>query len=1159
MAQTELWSSQREKKVAVDQAGQLVDSMTIAPGSLEVFSTRGSPINENDYELNGRYLSWTADPGDSVLLRYRVLPFDLLAKSRLIDPDELTRDEAGIFIGGYDPYQRSDIFDSDGRVNYRGSFSRGISVGNRQDLVLNSAFNLQLEGELGNGIQVLAAITDESLPVQPEGNTQQLREFDRIFIQLRKDRTSLTAGDYELRQPDGYFMRYFKKLEGATLRTETGAEDTEIGGRLTTRASIAVARGQFIRQPIEPIEGNQGPYRLRGDGESRFLVVLAGTERIYLNGELMVRGQDADYVIDYNLAELTFTTRRIITRDSRIVAEYEFADQRYLRTLYALDNRYEKGRWSVYANLLSQQDSKTATGDLILTDEQRQRLAEAGDSPSDSLVSSIEPLEGRGDQRATYALVDTLLPCGQNTTFLRYTTQTDANLFVARFSDLGPGGGDYEIDPSVLANERVYRYVAPDPVTCESLGRYAPLVELVAPQLQRLLTVGSELQLDQGNLRIEAAQSTTDLNRFSELDSDDDRGRALRFDGRKRFQLGGPDSLAWSLEPSLSFEWLEANFNPINPYRRPDFLRDWNLSNRIGTTGVDRRSEQLIRAGLVLNRVGWGNLSYAYGRFDRRAAYLGQRHVVSSQVSRSGWQFNANADLLRNRTSAGSSSDPSTGDQVATEGRFWRPSASIARQGTRTEWLVKYRGELSERKLVGTDSLTPESFGLQEFRVEWGTLPELESYQLRLSATQRLDRQTVAGQLEDVTRAQEFDMIGNWQAGEALTLAGNLTYRRLQVLERELVGQTPGQTLLGRLDVRTKLLRNSLRSQTSYLIGSGQEPRVDFQYVFVGAGLGQYIWLDSLYNNDGRIQQNEMEIAPFADQADYVRVSVFTDDFIRTDNVGLNQSIQWDAARFWRSGKGLTDFIRRFQWQTSLTIDRKTRQADEVQSWNPFQLNVSDTALVSVRSGVRHALFFNRNHPKYDIQLSQNNNRRRQVLTTGFEASFERLFEGRFRYRPVQPLSLEAVARRGRREADSEFFNNKDFQIESYGVGPEIDWQPGQDFRFNLQLTVGEEENRLSEGNGERSQRSEGQLQANFRRWLDLRIRYVNIELEGDASSPVGFALLNGLQPGRNWLWTLNATRQLGQFLQLTLSYEGRQTGIAPTVHVGRAQVTAIF
>ena len=34
-----------------------------------------------------------------------------------------------------------------------------------------------------------------------------------------------------------------------------------------------------------------------------------------------------------------------------------------------------------------------------------------------------------------------------------------------------------------------------------------------------------------------------------------------------------------------------------------------------------------------------------------------------------------------------------------------------------------------------------------------------------------------------------------------------------------------------------------------------------------------------------------MEISPFPDIADYVRVSVFTNDFIRTDNAGLNQSL----------------------------------------------------------------------------------------------------------------------------------------------------------------------------------------------------------------------------------------------------------------------------
>lgn len=1155
LAQDAPWNSLRERKVAVNPAGQLLDSLTVVPGSLSIRHTSGSPISPDQYQLHGRYLSWIQMPGDSVWLRYRVLPFDLLATSQLLDSSILVRDEAGLLIGGYDPYQRSDIFDSDGRVNYRGSFSRGISIGNRQDLVLNSAFNLQLEGELGNGIQVLAAITDESLPIQPEGNTQQLREFDRIFIQLSRDRTSLTAGDYELRQPQGYFMRYFKKLEGATLRTTTGAETNQDGGVLETRASIAVARGQFVRQTIDPIEGNQGPYRLRGNGEQRFLVVLAGTERIYLNGELLERGQDADYVIDYNLAELTFTTRRLITRDSRIVAEYEFSDQRYLRTLYALDNRYEQGNWTVYANLLSQQDSKTATGDLLLTDEQRRRLAEAGDSPSDSLVSSIELLEGRSDQRATYVLVDTLIPCsGERTVFLRYTTETAGELYVARFSDLGPGGGDYEIDPTTLANERVYRYVAPDPVTCASQGRFAPLSQLVAPELQRLLTVGTALKTEGGALRVEAAQSSQDLNRFSSLDSDDDQGLALRLDAHQEFLLGA-DSTAWSLTPRFSLEWVEANYRSINPYRSPDFLRNWNLSDRLGASDLDQRTEQLVIAGLGLQHREWGNLDYEYSRFDRRAVYLGQRHAVQGQLERSGWRLAGGASLLENRTSAG----PTQAGSTTENGRFWRPQLQLSKNWSRYQLGASFQAETSERFIGQTDSLAPTSFAFKQYSLELASLPTEGRFDFSLEARQRTDWQGLGGLLSEVTRANELELNGNLTSSEQLQLGGNFSYRRLRVKERDLVGQTPGQTFLGRIDIRARLFGNSLRSQTAYTLGSGQEPRVDFQYLYVGPGLGQYIWLDSLYNNDGRIQQNEMEIAPFTDQADYVRVSIFTDEFIRTDNAGLNQSLQWDGSRLWSDPKGWQKLVKRLQLQASITIDRKTRQADGIQSWNPLQLNISDTALVSLSSGSRQALFFNRNHAKYDFQISQNDLRRRQVLTTGFESSRRQEWEARLRYRPVTALSLEAVGRSGQRSADSEFFNNKDYEINFYSLGPEVDWQPGQDFRFKSSLQLGEEQNQLLTGNNEKSQRTEWELTGNFRRWLDLRLRYVKIDLEGDARSPVGFALLNGLQVGQNWLWTVNATRQLGQYLQLTLSYEGRQTGMAPTVHIGRAQVTAIF
>lgn len=1163
LAQNDPTSNLRLRKVALHPAGLLVDSLTVAPGSLDVFLRRDSltrqlsvPLPRTDYALSVRYLQWLRrPPADSAWLLYRVLPFDLSARRFVLDTTDFQRDAAGQLIGTYDPYVRTDVFDSDGRVNYNGSFSRGISFGNRQDLVLNSAFNLQLEGELGNGILVRAAITDESLPVQPEGNTQQLREFDQVFIQLEKGNSQLTAGDYELRHPEGFFMRYFKKLEGATFRTNHG--ETEDGGRWDHAASVAIARGQFIRQPIQPGEGNQGPYKLTGEGNLRFLIVLSGTERIYLDGQLLRRGEDADYVIDYNLAELTFTQRRLITRDSRIVAEYEYADQRYVRSLYAANTRYRKGPWTGYLNLYNQQDSKTATGELELSLDQRRQLAEAGDQDAGLFVSSVDSLDGRASQRATYRRVDTLVLCGAEvleTFVLRLTTAAEGPLFTAAFTDLGPSGGPYELEPLSSANERAFRYVGYDE-SCRPLGRFAPVVELVAPQRQQLITVGGGYRSANTRINVEGARSLLDRNRFSDLDTQDNAGYALRIDAEHATILGRRDS-SWQLATDVHYERRQAEFRPVNPYRSTDFFRNWNLSNRLGTSVPDFRDEELLEGRLRFSRPGWGGLEYGAGRFTRADTYAGIRQNGRLNVERNGWQLNGKASYL-----ASSKEDDNGTDGV--EGTFWRPELRLAKRiGESQNWEVstEYAAERSLQRNTATDTLLPVSFGFERLGVGLSATPTDTRYQFNLRARRRRDELPNGGaELVTATLADEILLDGAYSPGADFRLGGNFNFRSLEVVNREVVNQTPGQTFLGRLDLSFRSLRRSLRSQTVYTLGSGQEARVEFQYLFVGAGLGQYIWQDSLFNNDGRIQPNEMALSPFPDIADYVRVSVFTNDFIRTDNAGINQSLSWDPERIWKKPVGWQKFAERFNFQSSLTINRKTREDGAVQAWNPFQLAIADSSLVALSAATRHNVFFNRRDPKYDIQLSQRDLRRRQVITTGYEANAQREWTLRLRYRPVRSLNLVLAGSMGERNADSENFDEKDFQLRFRRLEPEADWQPGEDFRFNLQLIVGEEVNELETSNGERSNRREIRVTGNFRRWLDLSVRNVAIDFTGEARSPVGFALLNGLQPGRNWLWNLNLTRQLGPFLQLNIGYEGRQTGTAPTVHVGRAQVTALF
>ncbi|OAV43580.1 hypothetical protein [Lewinella sp. 4G2] len=1173
-AQSEL-SNLRDTLLPVVFPGQLVDTLTVAPGSLQLFSRLGVPVDPADYTLTGRYLAWNVTPDalpDSILrARYRVLPFTLGERARFLDSTQLIREEAGLVIGSYDDYVRPNLLGNDGKVRTNGSFTRGISVGNRQDLVLNSAFNLQLDGELGNGIEVSAAITDESLPIQPEGTTQQLREFDKIFIQLRKNRTQLTAGDYELRNPEGYFLRYYKKLEGATFSTEIGtptlareanpgaaagaeevgrAVDAELQTkdfRLKTSSSVAIARGQFTRQQITPIEGNQGPYKLTGTGSQRFLIVLAGTERIFLDGNLLVRGLDGDYVIDYNLAELTFTTRRLITRDSRITAEYEFADQRYVRTLATASSHFDAERFSAYVNGYTQQDSRTATGDLELTSLQRQRLSEAGDLAEGIPIFSLDTLGGRSEIRATYELRDTSYACGAETRDTFYLLASSTGTYVATFTDRGPNGGEYELDPDRPANERVYRFVGSDAETCLPNGSFAPLIDLVAPGQQQLISAGGAYYLKGGgSISMEASATKLDLNRFSDVDSEDDNGSALRLDYQKDFQIGS-DSLAWSLATRGHFEYVGKTFNPINPYRSPEFFRNWNLSNRLGTVQPERRVERIAGGGLGLVRADLGRLDYDYEQFSRGANYLGRRHVGSTQILTAGWRVAGKFNYLES-------------EEDGAEGSFRQPSLAVTKVFDRWGgWSLtgSYAGERALRQEMAVDTLSPFSFQFDKYAVGIET-PTNEKYRLALGANRREDKLPLGSELAGSTSATEVSAEGNYQANEHVQLGGNVTYRSLDVLNDELVDDTQSSTFLGRLDLRVNALQRSLRAQTTYQVGSGQEPRVDFQYLFVGAGQGQYIWQDSLYNNDGRIQPNEMEISPFPDIADYVRVSVFTNDFIRTDNVSLNQSVNWDPSRIWREATGVKKFFRRFSANTSVLIDRKTRDDPDIDSWNPLQLGVPDSSLTALNLRQRHGLFFNRANPVYDVQLSRNDQRRRQVLTTGYEAIRNEDWTLRARVRPNDQLSIEAALENGRRTADSEFFNNKDYRIDRLAIEPSLNWQPGK-VSVVSRLTLATEENTLAAGQGERTNRVEMSVEGNFNQWLTTSFRWVEIDLEGDARSPVGFALLQGLQPGRNLLWNVGATRELNDYLQLTVSYDGRQTGEAAVVHVGRVVVQARF
>ncbi len=160
---------------------------------------------------------------DSVLVCYRVLPLQLSA-ARYLRPrsllDSLRFWQRPVF-GENDFSVKEQILSTPG-INKTGNLSRGVSFGNAQNVFVNSALNLQLEGKLTDNINLTAAISDQNVPFQPEGNTQQLQQFDRIYITLTNPRWSLTAGDVVLRNKPDYFLRYYKNIQGGAGEVNFG-------------------------------------------------------------------------------------------------------------------------------------------------------------------------------------------------------------------------------------------------------------------------------------------------------------------------------------------------------------------------------------------------------------------------------------------------------------------------------------------------------------------------------------------------------------------------------------------------------------------------------------------------------------------------------------------------------------------------------------------------------------------------------------------------------------------------------------------------------------------------------------------------------------------------------------------------------------------------
>ncbi|MCC6182457.1 MAG: hypothetical protein IT237_11550 [Bacteroidia bacterium] len=1126
-----------------------LDSLSLIPGTVKL-SQRNELIDTSTYTIYYplKAIIFKQKPREPILVNYKTFPYNfekvyfhqdasLLGKDLSLPANPLT-----LAFSGSTPV--NDFFISDG-LNKNGSISRGISFGNNQDVVVNSNLNLQVSGKLTQDVDLLLAATDDNIPFQADGTTAQLQEFDKVFVQLSNKTTKLIVGDFQLQRPNSYFMNLYKRAQGAYFAnnyTDTLSNKKTISFK--TQVSGAVSKGKFSRYIIQGIENNQGPYRLRGADNEQFIIVLSGTERIYIDGKLLQRGQENDYIIDYNTAELTFTAKQIITKDKRIIAEYQYAERNYARSLYYIGEEIEAGKLKARLHFYGEQDNKNKSLQQTLTDSQKLTMFQIGDTLTKAVTSGAE-LATFNSTDVFYWKKDTTVSAILYQNIYVNSSNPDSAKYRVKFSYVGENAGNY-IQITSTANGKVYKWVAP--VAGIMQGNYEPVIPLVTPKKKQMLSAGVNYEFNRNHqLDVEGVYTKNDINTFSKFDSYNDDGYGIKLNSNNQSVLKSDTSIkqeSLNLIYNIGYEYVQKNFNPIERYRAIEFERDWNrpLSAPINTD----QNMGFIQTGLQKgNKL---KLLYGINFFDEGVYYKGLKHNVQSF-------FNTNTNSVSYTGSY------LTSNYNAQLSNFYRHKTLLSQ----SFWKLKlnFLDEFEQNKFKNTlsDSLLSRSYQFWEWEGNI-TNRDTSGNLFKLFYRERRDMQAYTSVLKDSTYAQNMGFSANINSIRNHPFAVVFTYRELNV-KRNTMTIKPDNTLLSRIEYSPRLWKGFISSSMYYETGYGLENKKEYYYLLVPAGQGVYAWKD--YNNNGLAELDEFEIAQFSDQALYIKVYTPTNQYVKVlnDQFSFSLNLRPSALLKEQSGKFM-NFVSRFATQSAYRIDKKSYDNGNLFSFNPAEIKLEDSLLTSLNYSLRQSVFFNQSAAIFGTDYSYQSNLAKQLLTNGFEIRENTTHEWRWRWNVTKAWAINSTNNYGFKRNGSELLINRNYKIEFYSLEQKISYQPNTAFRISVLYKHHKKHNIIIDG-FEKAELNDFGLELKYNQLdkgsLTGKLNFINITYNdiNNQNTPVAYEMLNALKVGYNYTWELNYQRNLTNNIQISLNYSGRKSPGNKIVNIGGAQVRAFF
>lgn len=1048
---------------------------------------------------------------------YLELPSFLTAPLSYYDTARIVPNEAGSFTYQHKNNNRPSFVPFEG-LNTMGSLSRGLTMGTNQSAVTSSNLDLQITGNLSDRVKIRASIQDNNLPLQYGGYSQKINEFDQIFIELFADNWSIRAGDIFLENRARRFLNFNKKVQG--LSTRFVFENSN--SKTTIEAAAALARGQYTRSTFNGQEGNQGPYKLKGSNGELYILIVSGSEKVYVNGLLLQRGEENDYVIDYNSGELRFTTRYPITAAMRIAIEYQYTDRNYTRFVGYGNIQHETQAWQLGLSVFTETDLKNQSLQQNLSEEQVEILKQAGNDPSRMIAPSAYR-DTYSENKILYTKEQTL----EGQSYFAFSTDPEAELYHVTFMAVGNNQGDY-ILKSTQSIGRIYEYVAPN--NGISQGNYSPVVKLIAPVKNTIATLNAAYNpSEKTSLDIELAFSNHDANLFSPIDQEENKGWATALKGKQRLWTDNQVQL----NVLTDIQFIHKNFHSLENLFSIEFDRDWNLQYAEG-------NQSLLAGGFEFIIPGKASATYLVEQLNFGTDYKGHRQNLTGTWQSNPWFIQTKNSIMQ------------------ADGLLQKTTFVQSHSQAKYSWNTNYIGtriafEQNKETNQETKMLNPISHRYSSLDLFVGRGDSL-GQNIELGYQFRVNDSLQNNALSRFSKAHTFYVKSQLLKSETRDLNIYANYRSVRPVATD---QTTENTVNSILTYRDQFFKGFVQSHSLYEISSGTIAQQEFTYIEVEPGRGQYMWID--YNNNGIQELEEFELAPYPDLAKYVRLYLPSQLFLPTNQNKLTQTLTLNPAAVWQNETGIKRILAFFYNQTSYSIDRKDLKKGNQLRLHPFTTHEDD--MVGLMENFNNYLYFNRGKKRHSITYMYTQSKSKNLLSFGSTENIIQTHQLGYNHLIQKTWLIDLLGKTTQQTTKSPTYASKNYELKINGFETKLSYLFSSQAQVDVFYTFQEKENQTADFENLQQHRLGASFTINQVKLFTMNgeFSYFQNTFTGNAFSPIGYQMLEGLQPGKNMTWRLMFQKNLTNYLDLSLNYQGRSNESTSTIHTGSVQLRAFF